>query len=143
MTHKQIRTLFTFLLLVWCGAVAYLCFGHFEDMDKIPWHLFGIPDDKVVHFCMFLPFPMLAWLAFDRFTTKPWHSVVFVLVVFVVGCILAAATEIGQSFTEYRTGDPADFRVDALAMAICSVIVFVLDVSKQFKKGSEEDELEK
>lgn len=134
---KRTHTIFTIILLIWAVAVAYLCFGHFEQEMEHHWSIFGIPDDKIVHFCMFFPFPFIAWLAFDKMTKKFWHSVFFVILTFIAGCVLAAATEIGQSFTDYRTGDIADFRTDAFAMGICSLIVFILDISKQAKHDEE------
>ena len=53
------------LFLVYVALVAWLCFGMFKPSQDIPRSLFGIPIDKVVHFLMFLPFPILGTIAFD------------------------------------------------------------------------------
>ena len=94
-------------------------------------YFLGIPKDKVVHFIMFFPLPFLMWLAFDKYTTKTWHSLLFIIGAFLTGCVIAAATEVGQYYTGYRSADSLDFFADALAMAICSLLVFILDISKQ------------
>ena len=133
MTRRQLigaRILFGMYLLV----VAWLCFGHFSSTHNVSWSFLGIPSDKVVHFCMFLPFPFLAYLAFDRYTDKFWSSLLWTVVSFVAGALVAAGTEIGQArLTTYRTGDKNDFLADILALAVGSVIVFLLDIRKQRK----------
>ena len=63
MTRRQLiwsRILFA----VYLAAVAFLCFGQFSSSQDVPMDLWGIPTDKVVHFLMFFPFPLLACLAF-------------------------------------------------------------------------------
>jgi len=130
MTRKLDIT-FKVIFFAYLAAVIFLCFGKFENLPQMNPLFLGIPKDKVVHFLMFFPFPILVFLAFDRFTTKPWHSLLFCLGVFLLGCIVAAATEIGQSYTQYRSGDPNDFRADILAVAISSIIVLIIDLKKQ------------
>lgn len=128
--HKG-SILFKCLLLVYLAAVAYLCFGHFEDMPQVSKFIFGIPTDKIAHFVMFLPFPVLVFLAVDRFTTKPWHSILMMCGIFLVGCIIAGGTEYGQSLLAYRSCDPKDFKADMIALAISSLFVFTIDILKQ------------
>ena len=133
MTRRQLiwaRILFGVYLL----TVAWLCFGQFDNTPDVPWSFLGIPSDKVVHFCMFLPFPFLAYLAFDRYTDKFWSSLLWTAVSLVAGALVAAGTEIGQArLTTYRSGDKNDFLADLLALAVGSVIVFLLDIRKQRK----------
>lgn len=131
---KRLRITFRILLALYLLALVVLCFGHFKSNPNIPKELFGLPMDKVVHFCMFLPFPLLVFFAVDKYTVKLWHSIVFAVGVFLVGCILAAATELGQGLTSWRSADPMDFRADAIALAISSLAVFIIDISKQKKK---------
>jgi len=131
-TYQKTRLFFRILFVLYIIALAYLCFGHFDSVPRVKPYFLGYPIDKVVHFLMFFPFPLLLFAAFDRITTKPWHSLVFAVLVFLLGCLLAAGTEIGQGMTTYRSADPWDFRADALALAISSVIVLVIDLAKQF-----------
>ena len=133
MTRRQLiwaRILFGVYLLV----VAWLCFGKFSSSHDVSWSILGIPSDKIVHFCMFLPFPFLAYLAFDRYTDRFWSSLLWTFVSFVAGALVAAGTEIGQArLTTYRSGDPNDFKADLLALTVGSVIVFLIDIRKQRK----------
>ena len=125
------KWVFRVLLILYLAVVAWLCFGHFDNIQKIPRSFWGIPTDKIVHFLMFFPFPILSFLAFDRFTTRWWQSVLFVGAVFLVGCLIAGGTELGQLQTSYRSGDIADFFADGLALGISSLIVLIIDIWKQ------------
>lgn len=123
------KTIGIFLLIAYLGAVVYCCFGHFSDLPEINSDsLFGIPADKVVHFLMFFPFPILCHLAFAGWTTKTSHTVLSVSVIFLTGAVIAAATEIGQSFTDYRSGDILDFTADTISLAVSSMIVLLIDL---------------
>lgn len=124
---KLMPKLFPALMALYVAAVAYLCFGHFENIPEAAMSLFGIPMDKIVHFCIFFPFPLLAYANFGRKTKGKWKSVMFILGIFIAGCILGAGTELGQGLTTYRSCDINDFRADALGMALSSVIVLVID----------------
>ena len=131
MTRRQLLVA-RILLVVYIIAVLVLCFGQFKSTEEIPRSFLGIPMDKVVHFLMFFPLPFLAFFAFDRYTEKFWPSVLWTSVAFVAGALFAAGTEIGQALlTSYRTGDPTDFRADLVALAVGSLLVLVLDLSKQ------------
>lgn len=130
---RRLRTFYRLALIAYLALVAFLCLGHFQSTPDIPKSLFGIPMDKIVHFLMFLPFPPLVYLAVDKYTVKPWHSLLFALGVFALGCLLAASTEWIQGLTPYRSRDVLDFQADTLALGIGTVIVFLVDVGKQRK----------
>ena len=86
---------------------------------------------------MFFPFPILAFLAFDRFTDSVKSTLLFTGATFIVGLILAFGTEWGQAhFTEYRSGDPMDLLADTLALFLSSVLVIVVDIVKQRKSSA-------
>ena len=131
MTRKQLiiaRIVFAVYIL----AVLVLCFGKFEGTEDVPLDLWGIPTDKIVHFLMFFPFPILAYLAFDRYKGKrlpslPWAAA------FVCGCAIAAGTELVQTRLSYRSGDPADFQADFLALLVSSLIVLFVILFKHKK----------
>ena len=70
----------------------------------------------------------------DNMNKKFWSSLLWTVVSFVAGALVAAGTEIGQArLTTYRSGDPHDFKADLLALAVGTVIVFLLDIRKQRK----------
>ena len=52
-----------FLFFLYLAGIAFLCFMHVDKLPDVQKFIFGIPTDKVVHFGMFLPFPILAYLA--------------------------------------------------------------------------------
>ena len=131
MTRKQViafRVLFSLYVL----GVLLLCFCHFDSTPNVPKMLWGIPTDKLVHFCMFFPFPILSFLAFDQFTVVPGATYRFVALTFVAGFLLALGTEWGQAhLTTYRAGDPMDLLADTLALAVSCIGITIWDLRKQ------------
>jgi len=120
------------IFLAYLGLVAYACFGHFENVPDITKTFLGIPMDKLVHFIMFFPFPILCYMLTGRFGSN-WKAVLGMVVIFLIGCLLASGTELVQSKLAYRGAEVADFRADCISLAISSLIVFILDVSRKRK----------
>ena len=132
MTHRQIiwaRILFA----VYLATVAFLCFGKFSSSHDVPKDLWGIPTDKVVHFLMFFPFPLLACLAQGGYRGKPGQAILKTVLAFLAGCAFAACTEWIQTRIPYRSGDPVDFQADAWALLLSSIIVLILVFAKKSK----------
>ena len=102
---------------------------HVDKLPDVQKFIFGIPTDKVVHFGMFLPFPILAYLAYDHLTNKLSHAAFFALGTLAIGMLIAFATEYVQGMLPYRSMEMADFKADALALAISTVFVFIVDVT--------------
>lgn len=131
MSKKLITRILFFLYL---AAVLFLCFGRFENTPDVPWNFLGIPSDKLVHFCMFFPFPILAFLAFDKYTQTPRATFLYSGLTWVLGMLLALGTEWGQAhLTTWRSGDPMDLLADGLSITISTLIVIIWDLSKQKK----------
>ena len=116
------------LFVVYLAAIAFLCFMHADKLPDMQKTLFGIPTDKVAHFLMFLPFPILAFLAYDHVTNKVWSAVLFAVLTFAVGAAIAWGTEYVQGMLPYRSRDIADLRADLLALGISTLGVFITDV---------------
>lgn len=127
MTTKTILARILFFLYL--AAIAFLCFMHVDKLPDVQQFIFGIPTDKVAHFLMFLPFPILAYLAYDHLTNKVWSAVFFAIATFVIGALIAYGTEYVQGSLPYRSMDINDFKADALALAVSCVFVFIIDVS--------------
>lgn len=131
---KGRRLIARILFFLYLAAVLVLCFGQFKDAPSVPWTLLGIPSDKLVHFCMFFPFPILAFLAFDKYTETPRSTFLFSGITFLVGVALAFGTEWGQAhLTTYRSGDPLDWLADISALFLSTLIVIIWDLLKQRK----------
>lgn len=116
------------LFVVYLAAIAFLCFMHADKIPDMQKTLFGIPTDKVAHFLMFLPFPILTFLSYDHVTNKVWSAVLFAVLTFAVGAAIAWGTEYIQGMLPYRTRDAADFRADLLALGISTLGVFITDL---------------
>ena len=132
MTRRQLlwaRILFGLYLV----AVAVLCFGKFDSAQDVPRALWGIPTDKIVHFLMFFPFPILACLASGGYRGERWQATFRTVIAFLAGCAFAAATEWVQTWLSYRSGDPVDFGADALALLLSSAIVLIIVLAKHRK----------
>ena len=95
--------------------------------------LWGIPTDKIVHFLMFFPFPILACLASGGYRGERWQATFRTVIAFLAGCAFAAATEWVQTWLSYRSGDPVDFGADALAILLSSAIVLIIVLAKHRK----------
>lgn len=122
------------LFFLYLAAVLFLCFGKFESTPDVPGTFLGIPTDKLVHFFMFFPFPILAFLAFDKYTDTPKSTFLFSGITWVLGLLLAFGTEWGQAhLTDYRSGDPLDLVSDAVSITLSTVLVIIWDLSKQKK----------
>lgn len=129
-----LKKIFRYGFVIYLLVVLYLCFGRFDRTPDIPWSILGIPSDKLVHFCMFFPFPILAFLAFDKYTETPKSTFLFSAVTWALGLLLAFGTEWGQAhLTDYRSGDPWDLLADALGITLSTVLVIIWDLSKQKK----------
>ena len=136
MNRRKQLILFRVLFVLYVTAVLLLCFLPMDDVSQFPRFVLGFPIDKVVHFCMFFPFPILAFLAFDQYTNTVRQSLLFSGITFVVGILLALGTEWGQAhLTRYRSGDTRDFLADSLALVLGTLIVLFWDIRKQKKKA--------
>ena len=126
--------LFKLAMLLYIVAVAYLCFANFHKLPEVPKTFLGIPMDKIVHFWMFFPFPILAFFAYDQLTETPLQAFAALLCICAFGGIFAGLTEIIQGSLPYRSQDVHDFNADLLSIVISGLLVFVYDVSKMKKK---------
>ena len=126
-------TLFRLLTLLYLAAVAVLCFAKFSSLPSVQGSLLGIPTDKIVHFLMFLPFPVVALLSFKLKKPAILKLILIVVLLFIIGCLIAWGTEYVQGLLPYRNMDPVDFKADSLGLfagSILSFIIFVFAVKK-------------
>lgn len=116
---------------MYLAAIAYLCLWNFQNLPQVSRTFFGLETDKIVHFLMFLPYPILLYYSIGKRFTKHYRAILFILLIFVSGCAIAAVTEILQGQTEYRCADIKDFRADAISLAVGSLIVFIIDLFRK------------
>lgn len=119
-------TLFRILTILYVGLIAWLCFSNMQSLSNVPRSIWGIETDKLVHFAMFLPFPVLAFLCFRTDRMGMGAVVGLIVLIFAAGCLLAWSTEYVQGLLPYRTQDRVDWRADIIALAISSAVMFVI-----------------
>ncbi len=132
----RLSDIFRILLVIYLAGVAFLCFGHFNDLPDIQKTIFGIPTDKVVHFCMFFPAPIIGFFAFGGKPKTAGKAVVSLLCVCSFACIFAGLTEIIQGTLPYRSEDIRDFEADCLAISIATVLTFFINLLMSRKSGT-------
>ena len=123
------------LFILYLAAIAFLCFMHADKLPDMQMTLLGIPTDKVAHFLMFLPFPILAFLAYDHVTNKFWSAVLFAVLTFAIGVGIAWLTEYVQGMLPYRSREIADLKADLLALGISTLGVFITDITHLPKRN--------
>ena len=125
--------------LVYFGLVLYVCFGHFDDLPDMSKPIWGIPQDKIIHFIMFFPFPILAAFALNLRPRSYGKVFLEVILLFLCGMAIAAATEIAQGFIAYRDRSIWDWVADASALVCSSLIVLtvlLLQVRRRCRNAS-------
>jgi len=120
--NRKIVILSRIILLLYLAAVAYLCFADFQDIPRFA------HNDKKMHFLMFIPYAFLIYFSTGKHWENKWKAIGYTILLFLSGAIIAGATEIIQGTLPYRTADPLDFRADVIAIAITSLIVFIIEL---------------
>lgn len=118
MVKKFSYYLIRIILAVYIASVFLLCFLNMGNAPSIRMEWFGIPTDKVAHFLMFLPFPVLMTLTFSK---KSWSSgrfLLFMLLTAVAGAAAGGGIELLQGLSEYRSCDINDFKADCIGIAV-------------------------
>lgn len=133
MTRQQL-ILSRILLVLYLAALCMLCFGNFSNAPKVQPSFFGIPTDKIVHFLMFFPFPILVYFAFNRYGGKRLWQLLGVLITFLTGAGMAIGTELIQGLITYRSKDVRDFRADCIALAAASIIILLFVLLRRSRK---------
>ncbi|MBR3064180.1 MAG: hypothetical protein IKG90_00835 [Bacteroidales bacterium] len=113
------------LFLAYVAAVAWLCFGTFKPDPSIPRTIFNIPTDKVVHFLMFLPFPILGTIAFDF---RSWWRALSIMTIL---ANLAAFTfeQLQSRITTVRVTDPTDLNANFLGISLGLLIAIIIGLA--------------
>lgn len=125
MKKISIKTIMTILFCLYIAAIILLCFMKTDSVPDVQFTLFGIPADKLVHFCMFAPYPVLAFQAFHPKDGSVWREAVVLTVLVILGIGLAYGTEQIQGITDYRSYEIADFYADSTGIAAGTVLIII------------------
>lgn len=117
------------LFAFYLAAVAYLCFLKPGSIPVLQQFIFGIPTDKVIHFIMFLPYPVLAYISFrpDRKGVLT-HMLTFIAII-AVGAAMAMGVERLQ-IAAGRNYDIKDFYANIAGMAAGAAITLILILAR-------------
>ena len=131
----KMRHISAFLLCAYIVAVAVLCFMKPSSLPQVELDFFGIPMDKVVHFIMFLPFSILAYMTFWPADAGKIRKLAVLLVILIFGAGMAVATEKIQAMTGYRSGDIMDFAADMTGILAGAVLTALFILLKKDRKN--------
>ena len=122
------RLIYIIVFCLYIMAVAFLCFAKPDDMPQLPTLWFDLPADKVGHFLMFVPFPILAYSVFHKDNVSLVKHLLMVLILMIVGMGMAIATEQIQAQLAYRAAELDDFHADlaGLAAGSASTVAFII-----------------
>ena len=124
----NIKTIMTALLCVYLATLILLCMMKTDSMPEVKFTLLGLPLDKVLHFCMFLPYPMLAFQVFVQKGSTCLHEILLLGIILIFGAGLAYGTERLQGLTDYRSYEMADLFADMIGL-IAGAAAVLLQIS--------------
>ncbi len=129
MPVRQIISAIVFCTYI--AAVAYLCLARPEDMPQVAELWMGLPVDKVCHFLMFIPFPVLVYMTLFPDKTEKAGNPLILLIIIAVGAGMAIGTEYLQALTAYREADIKDFYADAAGLIFGGMITTALIIYRK------------
>ena len=114
------------VLAVYVIVILCLCLGTFQGPAGMWKTLWGIQLDKVLHFCMYLPYPLLTLWAF--YDGKKWRR--FLLIFLLIGVGYSGAVELMQAlFTDSRSAEWGDLLANTLGMGttclLCALVFWI------------------
>ena len=114
------------LLAVYLLGLFVCCFWNFRSSIDLGSRWMDIPLDKAAHFFLFMPFPLICFLAFPKVGRSRKRLSGFIAVVFIAGTLMGWAIELIQGISGYRSKDTGDLLADCLGLAVsCSVILII------------------
>ena len=134
MKHR-LKALSIVAFCIYLAAVAVLCFIRPSSLPELDIKTFlGIPIDKILHFIMFLPYPVLSGMVFISKEQKRPAIIATLLILALTGIGVAYGTEMIQSHTDYRSYEIADFYADIAGIAAGSIITASCLIYTRLKK---------
>lgn len=123
--------IFKLLFVLYLAALCFCCFWNFSGGLDLGGEWFGIHKDKVIHFVMFLPFPVISYLSLPHVGDTPLKFLRFCILDFIAGVMLGAAIELLQGVEGFRSADVKDLFADCCGLAAA---VFCLQFFEAFIK---------
>lgn len=118
------RILYIAAFCLYVITVLFMCLSRPENLPA-EFMIFGLPYDKVAHFLMFLPFPILVHLMFFKTSRSRWADLLIMIGGIVMGIGAALGTEHLQALTQYRSSDIKDVYAGAVGLSAgCIPVLF-------------------
>lgn len=135
MIKLRSRKTYIALFCIYLAAVAVACFTKPSNLPDLGAGTFmNIPMDKILHFILFLPFPVLASMSLIDPQKDRTANLVILLVISVTGIGIAYATEAIQSQIGYRAYDMKDLYADSLGIATGALATAMIITCLRLKK---------
>ncbi len=120
---------------IYLAAVCILCFIRPSHLPEVDIKTFlGIPIDKILHFLMFLPYPILAGMVFINRDCTTACGIVVLTTIAITGIGISYGTEVIQAYTGYRSYETADFHADMAGIATGLITAITYMVYTRLKK---------
>lgn len=123
--EKKAQIISRILFCLYVTAVILLCIIKTESLPELPKTFLGIPLDKIAHFIMFLPFPILSYATFCHKDSSIWRDLALMAIICITGGVFAYSTEILQSMTDYRSSDIMDIAADGAGL-LCGTLAIII-----------------
>ena len=117
------------LFAFYLAAVAYLCFLKPGSIPVLQQFIFGIPTDKVIHFIMFLPYPILAYISFRPDRKGVLTHMLALIAIIAVGAAMSMGVERLQ-IAAGRNYDIKDFYANIAGMAAGAAITLIFILAR-------------
>ncbi len=120
------------LFCLYILAVGLMCFTRPENIPPVAFDWFGLTADKIVHFLMFIPFPILAGFAFVPERYGKTRKTLCIVAIVALATATAIATEKIQGILGYRSFEIRDLVADlaGIAAGTSAILTFIV-----FKTG--------
>ena len=122
---KKLKHISLAIFCCYILAVVLLCLIRTESLPELQKTFLGIPLDKVAHFMMFIPFPLLGYMSFHSERKEIWRTMAVLGILCILGVGFAFATERLQAMTTYRSCEPADMVADMTGIVSGAVVAAV------------------
>lgn len=120
------------ILLIYITTLGILCFTSMSSLSPYATKtILGLASDKVVHFCMFLPFAICVYWAFSFKTSSNWWIFFNTMLIFGLGIICAGGTEIIQKYCPNRCPDVEDFYADCIGIVLGTFLILLFQIGRK------------
>ena len=124
--NKKIRTAAIILLVIYVVVSLYFLLTTVSLGVKN--RLWNIPTDKIFHFLMFTPYPILFWMIIKYGKKNYRKGLGIYLLIFTISVTLGGLTEVAQKYmTDSRNGDVMDWLADALGIILALFLLWIFE----------------